>query len=114
MPGPPSTASALLSRGVTLDSETAQTYSKYPWYAVRQNYCAAVVAAGGLPEDSAVQVLIRPEALHLTPVDDDRHGVFAEDFFQAEDGIRYQTPVSAFLLNRSSDLDHQRQRWYGH
>ncbi|MEZ5668672.1 MAG: gamma-glutamyl-gamma-aminobutyrate hydrolase family protein [Alphaproteobacteria bacterium] len=35
--------------GLTLDSETKQTYSSYPWYAVRQNYCAAVVAAGGLP-----------------------------------------------------------------
>ncbi|MEO3430301.1 ABC transporter ATP-binding protein [Pelagibius sp. CAU 1746] len=28
------------------------------------------VAAGGLPDGSPVQVLIRPEALHLTPVDD--------------------------------------------
>ena len=35
--------------GVTLDHETAQTYSKFPWYAVRQNYCDAVAAAGGLP-----------------------------------------------------------------
>lgn len=35
--------------GVTLDHETVQTYSKFPWYAVRQNYCDAVVDAGGLP-----------------------------------------------------------------
>ncbi len=35
--------------GVTLDSEAAGGYSKLPWYALRQNYCAAVVEAGGLP-----------------------------------------------------------------
>ncbi len=35
--------------GITLDSEPAGGWSKYPWYAVRQNYCAAVIEAGGLP-----------------------------------------------------------------
>ena len=35
--------------GVTLDSEQPGGYSKYPWYALRQNYADAVVAAGGLP-----------------------------------------------------------------
>lgn len=39
--------------GVTLDSEEADTtvkrFSKYPWYALRANYCDAVAAAGGLP-----------------------------------------------------------------
>jgi putative glutamine amidotransferase len=35
--------------GVTLDSEPPGGYSKYPWYALRQNYSAAVAAAGGLP-----------------------------------------------------------------
>ena len=35
--------------GITLDSEQAGTYSKYPWYAVRENYCDAVADAGGLP-----------------------------------------------------------------
>jgi len=35
--------------GITLDSEPAGGWSKYPWYAVRENYCAAVVEAGGLP-----------------------------------------------------------------
>ena len=37
--------------GVTLDSEEPKPagYSAFPWYALRQNYCAAVVAAGGLP-----------------------------------------------------------------
>ncbi len=35
--------------GVTLDSEQPGGYSKLPWYALRQNYCEAVVRAGGLP-----------------------------------------------------------------
>ena len=35
--------------GITLDSEPAGGWSKMPWYAVRQNYCAAVAEAGGLP-----------------------------------------------------------------
>jgi putative glutamine amidotransferase len=35
--------------GLTLDSEPPGGYSKFPWYALRQNYCAAVVRAGGLP-----------------------------------------------------------------
>jgi putative glutamine amidotransferase len=35
--------------GITLDSEEPGGYSKYPWYAVRQNYADAIAAAGGLP-----------------------------------------------------------------
>src|SRR5215510_13480500 len=35
--------------GVTLDSEQPGGYSKYPWYAIRQNYADAIIAAGGLP-----------------------------------------------------------------
>lgn len=35
--------------GLTLDWEAAGGYSAYPWYALRENYCAAVVAAGGVP-----------------------------------------------------------------
>jgi putative glutamine amidotransferase len=35
--------------GVTLDAEQPGGYSKFPWYAARQNYFDAVVAAGGLP-----------------------------------------------------------------
>ena len=35
--------------GVTLDAELPGDYSKYPWYALRQNYAEAIVAAGGLP-----------------------------------------------------------------
>ena len=35
--------------GLTLDSEPPGGYSKLPWYALRENYCAAVARAGGLP-----------------------------------------------------------------
>lgn len=35
--------------GITADSEQPGGYSKYPWYALRQNYCSAVRAAGGVP-----------------------------------------------------------------
>ena len=35
--------------GVTLDAEKPGGYSKFPWYALRQNYCEAVILAGGLP-----------------------------------------------------------------
>ncbi len=39
--------------GVTLDAEPPSTlpggFSKYPWYALRQNYAGAIEAAGGLP-----------------------------------------------------------------
>jgi putative glutamine amidotransferase len=35
--------------GVTLDAEPEGGWSGYPWYALRQNYADALVAAGGLP-----------------------------------------------------------------
>jgi putative glutamine amidotransferase len=35
--------------GLTLDSEPAGGWSKLPWYAIRQNYAAAIEQAGGLP-----------------------------------------------------------------
>lgn len=35
--------------GLTLDAEEPGGYSSYPWYALRQNYAEAVIAAGGLP-----------------------------------------------------------------
>lgn len=35
--------------GVTLDSEPPGGYSKLPWYALRENYCDTVAAAGGVP-----------------------------------------------------------------
>jgi putative glutamine amidotransferase len=35
--------------GITLDYEEAPTYSKKPWYALRENYCSAVGSLGALP-----------------------------------------------------------------
>lgn len=35
--------------GITLDSEPPGGYAKLPWYALRENYAAAVARAGGLP-----------------------------------------------------------------
>ncbi len=35
--------------GLTLDAEQPGGYSKYRWYAIRQNYADAIAAAGGLP-----------------------------------------------------------------
>jgi len=36
--------------GLTLDRENPGGYSKtHPWYALRENYCDAIVAAGGVP-----------------------------------------------------------------
>jgi putative glutamine amidotransferase len=35
--------------GITLDSEEPGGYSKFPWYALRKNYCGSIAAAGGLP-----------------------------------------------------------------
>ena len=37
--------------GITLDSEDASVdgYSKFPWYALRENYASVVVGAGGTP-----------------------------------------------------------------
>jgi putative glutamine amidotransferase len=58
--------------GVTLDSEQPGGYSKYPWYALRQNYMDAIVAAGGLPvalphdADLAPAYLERIDALVVT------------------------------------------------
>ncbi len=35
--------------GVTLDSEPPGGYSKLPWYALRENYCDVLAAAGAVP-----------------------------------------------------------------
>jgi putative glutamine amidotransferase len=35
--------------GITVDSEPAGGYSKFPWLAIRENYAQAVSVAGGLP-----------------------------------------------------------------
>ncbi len=35
--------------GLTLDLETTKTYSKFPWYALRENYCSSISHFGGIP-----------------------------------------------------------------
>ncbi len=58
--------------GISLDSENPGGWSNYPWYAVRQNYCDAVLQAGGLPvllphePDQAEAYLERIDALLIT------------------------------------------------
>ncbi|MFO1082555.1 MAG: gamma-glutamyl-gamma-aminobutyrate hydrolase family protein [Reyranellaceae bacterium] len=58
--------------GVTLDAEKPGGYSKFPWYALRQNYLAAIDAAGGLAvalphePDRVADYLERIDALVVT------------------------------------------------
>ena len=35
--------------GITLDLEISKTYSKFPWYALRENYCSSISNHGGIP-----------------------------------------------------------------
>ena len=58
--------------GLTLDHEPPGGYSKFPWYAIRENYCNAVRRAGGLPillphdPDDAPAYLERIDGLIVT------------------------------------------------
>lgn len=77
--------------GITLDSEQPGGYSKYPWYALRQNYSEAIVAAGGLPvalahhANLASAYLDRLDALVVTG------GAFDVDPALYGDGDRHPT-----------------------
>jgi putative glutamine amidotransferase len=80
--------------GITLDSEPAGGYSKFPWYAVRENYCSAVAAAGGLPlplphePDLAEEYLARIDGLVITG------GAFDVDPALFGDDSRHETVVT--------------------
>ncbi|MGH7115709.1 MAG: gamma-glutamyl-gamma-aminobutyrate hydrolase family protein [Stellaceae bacterium] len=58
--------------GLTLDHEPPGGWSKFPWYAIRENYCSAVRHAGGLPillphdPDAAPDYLDRIDGLIVT------------------------------------------------
>ena len=58
--------------GLTLDAEEAGPYSKFPWYALRRNYCGAVAAVGGLPvalpheAELAAEMVSRLDGIVLT------------------------------------------------
>ncbi|MFZ4125480.1 MAG: gamma-glutamyl-gamma-aminobutyrate hydrolase family protein [Rickettsiales bacterium] len=51
--------------GFTLDYEEAGGYSKYPWYAIRDNYCAAVAKFGATPIALPHEVAQVPQYLQL-------------------------------------------------
>jgi putative glutamine amidotransferase len=51
--------------GITLDYEEKPTYSKKPWYALRENYCGAVSRLGALPLPLAHEVELADEYLNL-------------------------------------------------
>ena len=51
--------------GITLDSEAAGGYSKFPWYALRENYAGAVTACGGLPMALAHEPSLVPAYLDV-------------------------------------------------
>ncbi|MEX2650568.1 MAG: gamma-glutamyl-gamma-aminobutyrate hydrolase family protein [Alphaproteobacteria bacterium] len=58
--------------GLTLDAEEPGGYSKFPWYALRRNYFAAIAEAGGLPialphdPELAAEYLSRLDGLVVT------------------------------------------------
>jgi putative glutamine amidotransferase len=58
--------------GLTLDHELPGGWSKFPWYAIRENYCNAVRRAGGLPillphdPDAAADYVDRIDGLIVT------------------------------------------------
>lgn len=51
--------------GFTLDYEESGGYSKYPWYAIRDNYCAAVAKFGATPIALPHEVASVPQYLNL-------------------------------------------------
>ncbi|MBN8544119.1 MAG: gamma-glutamyl-gamma-aminobutyrate hydrolase family protein [Alphaproteobacteria bacterium] len=51
--------------GFTLDYEESGGYSKYPWYAIRDNYCAAVAKFGATPIALPHEVAQVPQYLEL-------------------------------------------------
>jgi putative glutamine amidotransferase len=77
--------------GVTLDGEAPGGYSKFPWYALRQNYMSAIAASGGLPvalpheAQLAEAYLERIDALVVTG------GAFDVDPAMYGDGDRHGT-----------------------
>ena len=77
--------------GVTLDAEQPGGYSKFPWYALRTNYFAALAGAGGLPlalphlSDLSPDYLDRIDALVVTG------GAFDVDPTLYGDGERHAT-----------------------
>ena len=80
--------------GVTLDAEKPGGYSKFPWYALRQNYLDAIDAAGGLAvalphePDRVADYLERIDALVVTG------GAFDVDPSYYGGGARHATVIT--------------------
>lgn len=51
--------------GITLDYEETPTYSKMPWYALRENYAGAVSRLGAIPLPLPHEVELAPHYLEL-------------------------------------------------
>ncbi|MGI9450394.1 MAG: gamma-glutamyl-gamma-aminobutyrate hydrolase family protein [Geminicoccaceae bacterium] len=51
--------------GLTLDAEPPGGFSNLPWYAIRENYCTAIVKAGGLPVALPHEVELASDYLDL-------------------------------------------------
>ena len=80
--------------GVTLDAQKPGGYSKFPWYALRQNYLDAIAAAGGLAvalphePDRVADYLERIDALVVTV------GAFDVDPSYYGGGARHATVIT--------------------
>src|SRR6476660_6902793 len=80
--------------GVTLDAEKPGGYSKFPWYALRQNYLDAIDQAGGLAvalphePDRVADYLERIDALVVTG------GAFDVDPSYYDGGARHATVIT--------------------
>ena len=89
--------------GVTLDAEKPGGYSKFPWYALRQNYLDAIDSAGGLPvalphePDRVADYLERIDALVVTG------GAFDVDPSYYDGGARHaRTPTPWLTISSAS------------
>ncbi len=89
--------------GITLDSEEAGGYSKFPWYGLRENYAGAVSDGGGLPLalphqlDRVGQYLDLIDGLLVTGGDFDIDpALFGED--QRHDSVTTKDHRTAFEL----------------
>lgn len=77
--------------GITLDSESPGGYSRYPWYALRENYAGAIEAAGGLPLALPHAPALAEETLDLIDALVITGGNFDVDPAMYGDASRHQT-----------------------
>src|SRR5450432_2916321 len=90
--------------GVTLDAEKPGGYSKFPWYALRQNYLDAIDAAGGLAvalphePDRVADYLERIDALVVTG------GAFDVDPSYYGGGAKHATGVTKGALAQNKPV----------